>query len=114
MAIVALAGPFSNVILAVILAVVYVVALPLLPPLAYFAGRGIALSLYLALFNMLPIPPLDGSKLLLAARVPMRVYVELARFGFVLLVLIISQTDVGRTMSLWSDRGAVAIVSLFR
>ncbi len=35
---------------------------------------------------MLPVPPLDGSKLLLAARIPMVVYVELSRVGFMLLV----------------------------
>jgi Zn-dependent protease len=114
MAIVALAGPFSNVILAVILAVIYVSTLSVLPPLAHFAGRGVTLSLYLAIFNMLPIPPLDGSKLLLAARIPMRVYVELARFGFMLLVVVIAMTGIGPWMSLWADRAAVAIVGLFR
>jgi Zn-dependent protease len=114
MAIVALAGPFSNVILAVILAVVYVAFLSVLPSLAYFAGRGVRLSMYLAIFNMLPIPPLDGSKLLLAMRIPMRVYIELARFGFMLLVVVISMTDIGPWMSLWADRAALGIVSMFR
>ena len=67
------------------------------------------LSLYLAIFNLLPIPPLDGSKLLLAARVPMRIYMELARFGFMLLIVLISSTDIGRWMSEWSYQGARAI-----
>lgn len=114
MALVALAGPASNVILAVILALVYIAMLPVLPPLAWFAGRGVRLSMYLAIFNMLPIPPLDGSKLLLAARIPMKIYIELARFGFLLLVVVISQTDLGPWMNVWADRSAVAIVSIFR
>ena len=52
-----------------------------IPALSEFSVHGVWLSLYLAIINMLPIPPLDGSKLLLAARVPMRVYHELARTG---------------------------------
>ena len=69
------------------------------PHFAEFAAHGVWLSLYLAIINMLPIPPLDGSKLLLAARVPMRVYQELARFGFMLLIVVISLTSLGRWMS---------------
>src|SRR6185436_7560193 len=101
LAIVSLAGPFSNVILAVILGVVAVASANLFPPLAHFAFSGVRLSLYLAIINMLPVPPLDGSKLLLAARLPMAVYVELARFGFMLLVVAISMTDLGRWMNQW-------------
>ena len=63
---------------------------------------------------MLPIPPLDGSKLLLAARVPMIVYIELARFGFMLMIVLLAMTDVGRYMSSWSYAGARAIVSVFQ
>jgi Zn-dependent protease len=110
LALVAMAGPFSNVILAIIMAAVAVAAQHALPALSEFASHGVMLSLYLALFNMLPIPPLDGSKLLLAARIPMRVYIELARMGMILLVAVISFTDIGRWMSDWSFRGARAIL----
>ena len=34
----------------------------------WFAARLLTINLALAIFNMLPVPPLDGSKLLLAAR----------------------------------------------
>ena len=114
LAIVALAGPFSNVIMAVILGVVAVTMINLLPQLAQFAYSGVRLSLYLAIINMLPVPPLDGSKLLLAARFPMFLYIELARFGFMLLIVVISMTKLGLLMSQWSDDGAVAIVSMLR
>ena len=63
---------------------------------------------------MLPIPPLDGSKLLLAARVPIRVYVELARFGLMLLIVLISSTGVGRYLAVWSYDGAQMIFGLVR
>ena len=109
LALVALAGPGSNVVMAVILAIVARIALHVAPAFADFAASGVELSLYLAIFNLLPVPPLDGSKLLLAMRVPMAVYQEIARFGFMLLVLAISVYGVGRWMSDWSDAGARAI-----
>jgi Zn-dependent protease len=114
LALVALAGPFSNVILAVILAAAAVLSIHAIPAVTGFAVEGVRLSLYLAIFNLLPVPPLDGSKLLLAARVPMVVYMELARFGFMLLIVAVSVSDFGRWMGEWSYLGTQAIFSVFR
>jgi Zn-dependent protease len=114
LALVAIAGPFSNVIMAVILGAAAVASAHASPALASFAAEGVRLSLYLAIFNLLPVPPLDGSKLLLAARVPMVVYVELARFGFMLLIVAVSFSNLGRWMSEWSYLGARAIFDVFR
>jgi Zn-dependent protease len=113
LALVALAGPASNVVMAIIMGGIAIATIASAQPLARFMAEGVQLSLYLAIFNLLPIPPLDGSKLLLAARIPIRVYVELARFGFMLLIVLVSATDVGRWMSLWSDQGTVAILRLW-
>lgn len=96
---VALAGPFSNVVFAAILAAAAVALSGLWPLLAGFAAHGVRLSLYLAIFNMLPVPPLDGSRLLLAMRIPPAVYEELARFGFLLILVAITATGLGRWMS---------------
>ncbi len=114
MAVVALAGPFSNVLFAFVLAGVALAAAKAAPAFSEYAAQGVRLSLYLAIFNMLPVPPLDGSKLLLAARVPDIVYEELARFGFVLLILAMSMSDLGFWMSHWSWRGTQEIFSLMR
>jgi Zn-dependent protease len=114
MAIVALAGPFSNVIFAVVLAAAAVLTARAIPSFSQFAVRGVNLSLYLAIFNLLPVPPLDGSKLLLAARIPMVVYRELMQFGFVLLIVAISFSDLGRWLSEWSYMGTRAIFSVLR
>jgi Zn-dependent protease len=111
-ALVALAGPFSNLIMAVILAIVSVLTARAAPWLSQFAGHGVLLSLYLGIFNMLPVPPLDGSKLLLEARVPMIVYVELSRVGFMLLIVAMAATDIGRWMSAWSYDAARAIFAV--
>ena len=113
LAVVALAGPASNVVMAVIMGGIAIATLASAQSFARFMAEGVQLSLYLAIFNLLPIPPLDGSKLLLAARIPIRIYVELARFGFMLLIVLVSATDVGRWMSLWSDQGTVAILRLW-
>src|SRR5579871_2402672 len=114
MAAVALAGPASNVVMAVILALVAVATAHASPNLARFAEQGVFLSLYLALFNLLPVPPLDGSKLLLAARIPTVVYIELARFGFLLLIVAVSYSDLGVWLFRWSYAGAEAIFSVLR
>jgi Zn-dependent protease len=111
---VALAGPFSNVIMAVILGAVGVLCEHAAPALASFAFRGVNLSLYLALFNMLPVPPLDGSKILLALRTPAVIYQEIARAGFLVLMVLMMATKVGLWMSVWSYDGARLIVDTFR
>ncbi len=112
LALVALAGPASNVIMALALAAVAVAAAGALPPLAEYALHGVYLSLYLAIFNMIPVPPLDGSKLLLAMRLPVALYAELARFGFLLIIVAMSLTDLGYRMSGWAVAGAQAILAL--
>ena len=109
LALVAMAGPASNVIFAVILGVAAVKVANLVPAFSEYAARGVRLSLYLAIFNMLPVPPLDGSKLLLAAKVPYAVYAELARVGILLLVVALTATSIGRWMSLWSLQGTELI-----
>ena len=108
---VALAGPFSNVIMAVLLGIVSAKCGN--SALSRFAFRGADLSLYLAFFNLLPVPPLDGSKLLLAARIPPVIYQEIARAGFLVLMVLMIGTSVGRWMSVWSYDGASFIVSAF-
>jgi Zn-dependent protease len=65
-AIVAAAGPFANIILAVIFAGLIRAAgiLHLSDTFVTFAIQIIMLNIFLAFFNLVPIPPLDGSKIL--------------------------------------------------
>jgi Zn-dependent protease len=114
LALVALAGPASNVVFAVVLAAVAVALATLAPALANYCAQGVRLSLYLAIFNLLPVPPLDGSKLLLAARIPYFIYAELARFGFVLLIVALSATGLGIWMSTLSYEAARGIFQVLR
>jgi Zn-dependent protease len=109
LALVALAGPFSNILMAMVLAVAARLLLHVAPAAAQFAASGVQFSLYLAIFNLIPVPPLDGSKLLLALRVPVFIYQEIARFGFMLMIVAISMYGMGRWMNEWSYLGARAI-----
>jgi len=113
LALVALAGPFSNVIFAFVLAGIAALAATVAPAVAELAAHALRLSLFLALFNMLPVPPLDGSKLLLAARLPVRVYEELSRFGFLLILVGMTSTGLGHWMSAASWAAARGILGLF-
>jgi len=114
LALVALAGPASNVVFALVLAAVAAATAHVNLAVANFAAQGVELSLYLALFNMIPIPPLDGSKLLLAARVPVQVYSMVARYGFLVLIVLMVRTNIGYTLSAWSTEGTRAMLGLFR
>lgn len=62
-AIVSLAGPVGNLILAVLFAIVMHFIVPT-SPLAELIAQVILINLVLMIFNLIPIPPLDGSKIL--------------------------------------------------
>jgi len=70
MAIVALAGPFSNLIGVVVFGLLFKLLSPALGPdnlLSNFLFLLTLVNVSLFAFNLIPIPPLDGSKVLLAA-----------------------------------------------
>jgi Zn-dependent protease len=61
---VSLAGPATNIVLALLAALVYRQLVPVASPAVVgFVFRFGAINVILAAFNMLPIPPLDGSAL---------------------------------------------------
>ena len=67
-ALVALAGPATNVLLALIFSVIVrsADALQLSASFVEMSWYVVYINILLAVFNMLPIPPLDGSKILVA------------------------------------------------
>lgn len=104
MALTALAGPVSNVLLALLVMALRAVVLVFYYRAAYqeiwewivmFLEYTAVLSTGLAVFNIFPVPPLDGSKVLFAL-LPDGVYAKLIkyeRFGMLLLVVLLL-TDV--------------------
>lgn len=92
-AIVALAGPMMNVALGVVGALIFR-AYALGPELRFFElflTYFIFINAVLAVFNLLPIPPLDGSRLLTIFLPPkhQRIIFFLDRFGFLILIAIV-------------------------
>lgn len=96
----ALAGPLTNILLAIIffgLLVGIISAENSLNKNAYEILRtaielGFVMNFALAFFNLCPIPPLDGSKII-ASILPVNLmvkYLSLERFGFIIILILVS------------------------
>ncbi|MDD1615995.1 MAG: peptidase M50 [Methylococcaceae bacterium NSP1-2] len=108
MAVVALAGPVSNLLMAIFWALIARVGVTIGAgtesislPLIYTGVAGISINLVLALINLLPIPPLDGSRILtglLPSYWAWR-YNQLERFGFIILLVLLSTNVLGMILA---------------
>ena len=91
-ALVAAAGPAVNVLLAIIFGLfIRLIDFSFLPAFGIFLAIVVLINLLLAVFNLMPIPPLDGSKLLFSF-FPYSwrdVEVWLERYGFIILLAFI-------------------------
>lgn len=98
MALVALAGPVSNVLLALVFAIIGGVVLAI--PVSNYTVHSVILdvvlrvmsmSIGLAIFNLIPLPPLDGSKIFFSI-LPNKAYARLMmveRYGSIILMLLL-------------------------
>lgn len=107
MAITALAGPLCNLLITVVFLALYGAAyIPLYGSAAgSFVLNTLMLTAYcslgLAVFNMLPVPPLDGSKVLYAV-IPDKSYYKLMRYekyGMILMVILVWTGVLGKPVS---------------
>ncbi|MCX7114808.1 MAG: site-2 protease family protein [Gammaproteobacteria bacterium] len=105
MALVAAAGPLSNFLMAFLWAGCAKVGWLLNPntsTLALFlflSGQaGLSINLILGILNLIPLPPLDGSKIL-ASLLPLRLatyYLRLEPFGFIILLVLLVTNVLGQ------------------
>ncbi len=87
---VAFAGPISNFALAFVFGIVLQL-LPATSPMAPFIFIIVFANVLLGVFNLVPIPPLDGSKFLFAILPPsaQNIRINLEKYGFIILLVFI-------------------------
>ncbi|HKC14747.1 MAG TPA: site-2 protease family protein [Patescibacteria group bacterium] len=94
-AIVSLAGPLTNILIAIAAASVY----RLLSPSVFspFLFVVVQINILLAIFNLLPIPPLDGSKVLalLLPEKEANTYLSFGSIGFFVIFLLLLTGSLG-------------------
>jgi Zn-dependent protease len=101
---IALAGPGMNLVLALVLMMIVKIGfivgghgLDHTGSLLVMIGELLVqVNLVLAFFNMIPIPPLDGSHVLKnATNMSYEAYIRLAQMGLVLIIVVLNFTPVG-------------------
>ena len=113
--IISIAGPASNISVALIAFIVLKILMNLNPSLIYSNGGGFAnllspiitivyytivINVILAFFNLIPIPPLDGSGVVmgLISEQAAEKYEQIRPYGFFILILLIMTGFVGRIL----------------
>ncbi len=94
MMLVSVAGPVTNLLLSFIAYFIYVAGkgFGTVPFMNVFLTQTILLNIYLAIFNLIPIPPLDGSKILagfLPRAAAYKYLTTVEQYGFLILMLLI-------------------------
>lgn len=101
MAFVAAAGPLANLGMAFLWVAVAKLGIGLhSAPFAYMGQIGISINLVLMLLNLIPIPPLDGSRVVASLLSPAMAYRfnQLEVYGFLILVLLLASGLLARLL----------------
>ncbi|QMT59631.1 site-2 protease family protein [Legionella sp. PC997] len=123
MILVTLAGPFANIIMAFIWAACDKIALILNPNtsmavlfLYATAQAGIFINLILAALNLLPIPPLDGSRVVSSLLPPKQAmaYEKIEPYGFFILLILVFTGVLGMILNPLINLGLIALSSIFK
>ncbi len=113
-----MAGPLMNLLLAVVLVGLARVGVYVgLPDMVDMCGDFARLSLLLCFFNLIPIPPLDGSRVMrVLTGMSYETYYEISRYGIFLLILVLQLRPVQHTLTVVTDftLHAIGVVFGFR
>jgi len=112
---VSLAGPAMNLVLAV--ALMALGRAGIIANAEQFVGlcvRFASISLLLCFFNLIPIPPLDGSHVLRnLTNMSWEAYANFARFGFIAVIVVIQFPPVRQTLSFAVNGTLLSLAALF-
>jgi Zn-dependent protease len=117
MGFVAAAGPLSNIVMAVAWAIFAVIMQHFEFDVFFsnMAYAGVVVNIALAVLNLLPFPPLDGGRIVVAL-LPAKLAYAFARiepYGMIILIGLLATGVLGRVMGPLVDFGVVLIVSIF-
>jgi len=112
---VTMAGPAMNLILAVALVGLARVGLMFhQEPMAGVCLQYATLSLLLCFFNLIPIPPLDGSHILRnLSGMSWEAYASYARYGFIAVIVVLQIPQVRQVLNLAVNGTLVSLARLF-
>lgn len=97
-ALISLAGPASNLILAIFISIIFRLTYSPFSPLSFIYGLAlpfIVINVALAIFNLIPVHPLDGGKILvglLPSKEAREADLFLSRYGIIILFFLIFPT----------------------
>lgn len=102
MLLVSLAGPVTNILIAFIAAVLYGALLWKIPHVNTMTDLIIKINVILAIFNLLPLPPLDGSKILVGL-LPgnQEWFYSLEQYGAIILIALLFTGIIGKVLSIF-------------
>jgi Zn-dependent protease len=112
---VTMAGPAMNLVLAVVLVALVRVGLMVhLEQMADVCLQFASLSLLLCFFNLIPIPPLDGSHVLrILTDMSWEAYASFARFGFIAVILVLQIPPVRTALGFVTNATLLGLAALF-
>ena len=99
---IAMAGPAMNLVLAVgLVALARVLQIFHCESVAELSVQAAGLSLILCFFNLIPVPPLDGSHVLRnLTNMSYETYANFARFGFIIVIVLLQIPAVRTTLGI--------------
>jgi Zn-dependent protease len=112
---VTLAGPWMNLLIAVMLVGLARIGITFgVEQMTYYCIEVAWYSLLLFFFNLLPIPPLDGSQLVrVAVGMTYDTFAELSRYGFMALFILMQIRPVWDLLNFLTSRSLNLIANLF-